>query len=94
MNEQPEKKPIPLNFRAMQEDIRKAIQDKLKACPLPSEDAGFTLIEGFMSLPIRQEFSNEVFIGGRSVPIVGIVGNKSGRIYTFALKAILPSINL
>jgi hypothetical protein len=93
MSQQPEKKPAPLKFEVIKEELQKAIQEKLKLSPIPNE-SGFALIEGFMSLPIRPEFSNDIFLGGPSLPLVGIVGSTSGRVYTFALKAILPNISI
>ncbi len=45
-----------------------------------------------MSWPIQQELSNNFVIGETNLPVSAVVGNDSGRIYTFALKAILPNI--
>jgi hypothetical protein len=47
-----------------------------------------------MMLPLQGTISNNTILGGPSIPTIGIVGNTSGRIYTFALKAILPDIQI
>lgn len=83
----------PIKFSEIKNRLQDALQEKLKLTPIPNE-AGFALIEGFMTFPIQAELSNNLIIGGPNVPMVGIVGNTSGRIYTFALKAILPDIQI
>jgi hypothetical protein len=83
----------PIKFTEIKDKIQEALQEKLKETPIPNEK-GFALIEGFMRLPIYAEISNNLIIGGPNVPIVGIVGNTSGRLYTFALKVIFPDIQI
>ncbi len=82
-----------IKFSDIRDKLQQALQQKLMATPISNEN-GFSLIEGFMTLPIQTEISNNVIIGGPNIPIIGIVGNTSGRIYTFALKAILPDIKI
>lgn len=82
-----------IKFSDKKEEIQAALGEKLRQNPILGE-AGFTLVDGFMTLPLQGEISNNVIIGGPSIPIVGIVGNTSGRIYTFALKVILPNIQI
>lgn len=82
-----------LKFSDIKEELQDALKRKLAAAPIPHEN-GFALIEGFMTLPLQSEWSTNLILGGPSIPIVGIVGNTSGRIYTFALKAILPDIQI
>ena len=84
---------IAIKFLDIKEELQNALQEKLKQAPIVGE-AGFTLIDGFMTLPLHGEISNNVIIGGPSIPVVGIVGNTSGRVYTFALKVILPRIQI
>lgn len=82
-----------IQFVDIKDRLQKALQEKLKATPIPGE-SGFALIEGFMNLPLQLEISNNIVIGGQNIPMVGIVGNTSDRIYTFALKAVLPDIQI
>lgn len=83
----------PIKFDEIKEKLQAALQNKLQLSPIPNEQ-GFSLIEGLMSLPLRSEYGNEIFLGGLNIPVVGIVGNTSGRVYTFALKALLPDIEI
>ena len=51
-----------------------------------------TLIDGFINQPISNELSGNIVIGGPAIPMIMLIGNNTGRIYFFALKAILPNI--
>lgn len=82
-----------IKFSEIKEELQKALNEKLRSTPITGE-AGFNLIEGFMTMPLQGEISNNVIIGGPSIPVVGIVGTTSGRIYTFALKAVMPSLEI
>jgi len=52
-----------------------------------------TLIDGFVNQPFSMELSNSVIIGGPTIPMVILLGD-SGRIYLFAVKAILKDMDL
>ncbi|MFH0988121.1 MAG: hypothetical protein V1763_01985 [Parcubacteria group bacterium] len=67
--------------------ITNAIQARLQAAPIQGEN-GFTLVEGFIMQPLNNEVSGNIVIGGPTIPLVAVVGNTSGRIYYFALKAL------
>lgn len=54
---------------------------------------GVTLVNGFISQPIMKEVKGAFVIGGPTIPMIAVVGNNSGRIYFFALKALLPDID-
>jgi len=53
-----------------------------------------TLVDGFVNQPIQSEFTGAFIVGGPAIPMVMLLGTNSGRIYYFALKAILPDIKL
>jgi hypothetical protein len=78
-------------FSEIKEELQRNLEEKLKASPIPNE-AGFTIIEGFMSFSIQGDISNNVVIGGPVIPMIGIVGNTSGRIYMFALRILMPKL--
>ena len=80
-----------VKFLEIKKELQDKIQEKLKLSPIPNE-AGFTLIDGFTNLSLQEDISNNVIIGGPSIPMVGIVGNTSGRIYTFALRILMPDL--
>ena len=53
-----------------------------------------TLIDGFFQQPIQNEISGNMIIGGPAIPMIMVVGNNSGRLYYFALKHLLPDLNI
>lgn len=81
----------PIKFSDIKEKLQAALQEKLNQNPIQGEK-GFALIEGFMTLTIQGELSTNLIVGGPIIPVVGLVGNTTGRIYTFALKSILPDL--
>jgi|SRR5580692_2385174 hypothetical protein len=83
--------PFPILFSDIKERLTRELQNKLIDTPIPNEN-GFFLIEGFMPLYLNKEISSNLILGGTNVPTVGIVGKNSGRIYLFALKAVLTDL--
>lgn len=53
-----------------------------------------TLLEGFVNEPFGKELSKSFIIGGPTIPMIMLIGNDSGQVYFFALKAILQNIGL
>ncbi len=53
-----------------------------------------TLVDGFVNQPIQSELTGAFVVGGPAIPMFMLLGTTSGRIYYFALKAILPDIKL
>jgi hypothetical protein len=77
----------PIKFEDYKQKITEAIQARLRTLPIAGE-AGFTLVEGFIMQPLSNEASGNIVIGGPTIPMVAIVGNTSGKMYYFALKAL------
>jgi hypothetical protein len=48
------------------------------------------LVDGFVNDPVSNELTDALVIGGPRVPMVMLVGEKTGRVYLFALKVLLP----
>jgi hypothetical protein len=76
-------------FNELRDQITGALPTVLQGV-LHNEN-GFTLVEGFVSLPIQQNL-NTYNIGGQSVPMIALVGKTTGRMYFFALRQLLPNI--
>ncbi len=76
-----------IRFEDYKQLITSAVQDRLRQAPIQGEQ-GFTLVDGFIMQPLSGDISGTVVIGGPTIPLVAIVGNTSGRIYYFALKAL------
>ena len=82
----------PIKFEEYKQRITNAIQTKLQASPIQGEN-GFTLVDGFIMQPINNELSGVFILGGPLIPLVAVIGNTSGRMYYFAVKALLPDLN-
>ncbi len=82
-----------VKFSDIQDRVQAELKKKLKDTPIPNED-GFAIIKGFMKFYLHKEISKDITTAVATLPMVAIVGNTSGRIYTYALKAILPDIEI
>jgi hypothetical protein len=81
-----------IKFTDIREKLKKAFQAKLKFNPLP-ENEGFWIMEGFCGVLLFNSLPISPF-GDATLPLVGFVGKESGRVYTYALKGLLPDIDL
>lgn len=79
-------------FETHKQAITDAINLKLSAMDLQDPE-GFILIQGFINLPI-QGSTNSFSIGPKSIPTVVIIGKSTGLVHTFALKILLPGVEL
>lgn len=77
-------------FEELKPQILTALQSVNRR--ISEEPAGLTLVDGFVMQGL-QDRTNGIFIGGKSIPLVAVVGNTTGRMYYFALKAILPNLS-
>lgn len=84
----------PINFEEHKEAIAEALKEKLKNPVINSvEKNGFTLIDGFIMQPIDNEISKNIKIGGnKQIPLVGVIGNTTGKVHYFAAKVLLPEL--
>lgn len=82
-----------LNFETYKGQIQSAIQQRISS-GIISDPAGFILIDGFINMPFQKEMGGAFVIGGPTVPAVAVVGKSTGVIHTFALKVLLPNIQL
>lgn len=73
------------------EELKPRILQALQQRRIEGELTGLTLVDGFVMQGL-QDRTNGIFIGGKSIPLVAVVGNTSGRMYYFALKALLPDL--
>jgi hypothetical protein len=77
------------------EEIREKIVSELKHRSKKFRiEESVTLLDGFVNTPFGKELSDSFVIGGPTIPMIMLVGNDSGQIYFFALKAIIPDIKL
>ncbi len=80
------------SFNDLRDEILRALAEKIKE--VPNNEGGFTLIDGFGTIMLKNEISGDIVFGGPVVPTVMVVGNKTGLIYTFALKVLLPKFEM
>jgi hypothetical protein len=77
------------------EDVKEKILTELKNRPNGlGIDETVSLIDGFVNQPFGKALSNSIVIGGPIIPMVMLLGKDTGRIYFFALKAILKDMDL
>ena len=88
-NNQP-KQPKIIKFVEIKEKLIQAINGKIPQLGL---NEPVTLVDGFVNQPLSMELSGSFIIGGPTIPMVMIVGNNTGRIHFFAIKALLPDID-
>lgn len=80
-----------LKFSDYKDQIIKVLQEKQTSLGIHEP---VTLVDGFINQPIQKELSGGFVIGGPAIPMIAVVGNNSGRMYFFALKALLPNVEL
>ncbi|MBU3668362.1 MAG: hypothetical protein FGM57_00155 [Candidatus Taylorbacteria bacterium] len=78
-------------FSEYKEKIKKAIDTRSSILGI---NEPVSIIDGFVNQPIQNDLSGSFVIGGPTIPMVMLVGSHSGRVYYFALKALIPDINL
>lgn len=82
-----------IKFSEIKNDLIIALNKKLKSNKLHLSEK-VTIIDGFINQPISMELSGSFVIGGPAIPMIMLIGDESGRIYYFALKAILPNVGI
>lgn len=80
-----------IKFEDIKEDLLKALKEK---GPRLGINESVTIINGFISQPVHNEMTGAFIIGGPTIPMIAVVGDNSGRMYFFALRALLPEIEL
>lgn len=76
-------------FASIKQRILEALEAAVKESGI-NETVG--LVDGFLNDPVTHELTDSLVIGGPRVPMVMLVGEKSGRVYLFALKILLPDL--
>ena len=85
------KQPQVIKFEEIKAKLIELINTKLPQLGLTEP---VTLVDGFVNQPVSMELSGSFILGGPTIPMVMLVGNKTGRIYFFALKALMPNIEM
>ena len=82
----------PIKFSDIKQKIIDALQVKGSYLGI---NESVSQIDGLINQPIYNELTGVFVIGGpTTVPMIAAVGNASGRIYFFALKALIPGLQI
>lgn len=76
-------------FATLKKEIVKSLEERLQLIGITES---VTLVDGFVNQPLNMQVTGNVVIGGPSIPMIVLVGNETGRVYFFALKAILKNL--
>lgn len=71
------------------EELNRRIKNNELKFAFPEE---VNLVDGFVNQLITNQISNSFELGGPTIPMIMLVGKKSGQIHFFALRALLPKI--
>ena len=78
-------------FKDLKDRIKKELDKRLKDMAIGES---VELVNGFVNQPINMELTSSLVVGGPTIPMIMLFGKQSGRIYYFALKAILKDEDL
>ncbi|MHB9161364.1 MAG: hypothetical protein ACYC6W_10865 [Nitrosotalea sp.] len=81
-----------LKFKTIENHISTYLTDILKKDNLNPSD--FTFIKGFINPIIQSELGERIEMTFSSVPMIGISKKSTGELKFYALKAILPDIEI
>lgn len=83
-----------IKFEDYRERVTKKISENTLVKNIIVDPDGFTLLDGFFNIPFQPVLNGSINLGGPTIPAVAIVGNSTGLIHYFALKALLPDIEI
>ncbi len=81
-----------IKFEDYKTELQEAIKKRANQA-IFSNEKDLNLIDGFILQPIQQTIGNSIIVGGPQVPLVAVVGVSSGKVYYFAVKALLPDLD-
>jgi hypothetical protein len=86
------KSEVVIRFEDIKDELRAEINKRIKYIDLGER---LTLFKGFIKIHYEPEgLSPECILGGPAIPMVILVGEDSGQLYFFALKKLLPDIEI
>jgi|FreactTroBogLake_1042271.scaffolds.fasta_scaffold14799_4 hypothetical protein len=78
-----------MKFKDIQDDLIKALK------PLAKDlNEEVNLIDGFISAEFLEELNDNPVLGGPTVPMVALISEKSGRLYFYSLRMLLPDLEI
>jgi hypothetical protein len=83
-----------IKFEDYKERITKTINEKVLFKNILVDPDGFLLLDGFFNVPFQPVLNGSINLGGPTLPAVAVIGKSTGLIHYFALKALLPDIEI
>ncbi|TRX01376.1 hypothetical protein [Flavobacterium gawalongense] len=83
-----------IKFEDYKERISEKINQNVLFKNILVDPEGFLLLDGFFNIPFQPVLNGSINLGGPTIPAVAIIGKGTGLIHYFALKALLPDIEI
>jgi hypothetical protein len=80
-------------FEDYQKKLLEAFNKKNILCPQCKKD-NYALLPGFINQPIQKELMAGLVIGGQGIPLVAFICLECGRVDYYAVKILLPEIEI
>jgi hypothetical protein len=84
-----------VEFQDVKLKIRQALDVKAKTAPFAVTEGSFLLVDGFVPQQLQATIGREAGYqigGGSTLPLVLAVGAKTGQVYYFPVKVLVPEI--
>lgn len=59
---------------------------------MPYDKNGYILVEGFLEQQVLSESSDNIVLGGPSLPMIALIGESTGLVFYFSAKILLPDL--
>jgi hypothetical protein len=83
-----------IKFEEYKDRITTKITESVLSKNILIDPEGFILFDGFFNIPFQPALNGSINLGGPTVPAVAIIGKSTGIIHYFALKALIPDIEI
>lgn len=83
-----------IKFEEYKDRITNKITENVLSKNILIDPEGFILLDGFFNIPFQPVLNGSINLGGPTIPAVAIIGKSTGLIHYFALKALIPDIEI
>jgi hypothetical protein len=84
-----------VRYEDIEDRLRGILLEKFVNSAMMAEDAdGFYLMKGFINPFVQGKLSNIIPSMGYTFPMVAIVGKNTGKVQLFALKSLMPDLDI
>ena len=82
-----------LDFADLRVRIQTAVNEKIQLLGI-TDPQGFTIVDSFVPVNLQPKIGGGQFLGGPYIPVVALVANSTGEVRYFALKNLLPDLDI